>query len=122
MPISLSLRKERRDRRRREWLLANGPCKGCGSWQALEVDHIEPGTKRFTVNFERGRKANEAELAKCQVLCHDCHAIKTKAERKVPVHDHGTRAMYRQKGCRCDECRAWKRRTVAAWRAGRKAA
>lgn len=32
-------------------------------------------------------------------MCRDC--------RRTRDVEHGTRAMYRGRGCRCDECRAW---------------
>ncbi len=31
--------------RRNKWLIDNGPCKKCGTWLNLEVDHIDPTTK-----------------------------------------------------------------------------
>ena len=67
---------------------ANG-CEDCGfnaHPAALDLDHIDPDTKRVT---QSGRRPNPgsmlsystenfvAELAKCRVLCKNCHAIHT---------------------------------------------
>ena len=30
--------------------------------------------------------------------------------------NHGTQHAYRRRGCRCDECRAWKAADMAAYR------
>lgn len=68
--------------RRREWLEANGPCCKCGSSDRLEVDHIDPSQKQinpralWSLSPQNPRRI--AELAKCQVLCHECHKEKTR--------------------------------------------
>ena len=62
--------------RRQEWLSKNGPCKQCGTWENLEIDHIDPKEKIthriWSYNEEKRLKA----LAKCQVLCNECHIKK----------------------------------------------
>ncbi len=90
--------------RRLKWLAENGPCVKCGSSLNLEVDHIDPKTKVSHKVWSWSKPRREAELAKCQVLCRDCHRLKTYGPRR-----HGTQAMYRAEKCRCEECRAWKR-------------
>lgn len=60
-----------------DWLEANGPCKQCGSWSWLEVDHIIPEDKENHAVWSWKKERRDAELAKCQVLCHDCHKIKS---------------------------------------------
>lgn len=69
---------------RTEWIEANGPCS-CGSDVDLEVDHKDPATKVTNAVWAWGKVKREAELAKCQVLCHECHLNKTSVERK---HSH----------------------------------
>lgn len=108
-------------RRRDEWLRANGPCASCGSWDDLEVDHIDRATKEFepTQVWSRRADVRDAELAKCQVLCGECHAAKTKAEWiDLSTAEHGTRARYdsRTRPCRCDSCRAAKAAHMRDWR------
>lgn len=81
-------------RRRWAWISENGPCRWCGSYKDLEVDHIHPETKSMQPAriWSRRKEVRDAELAKCQVLCHDCHEIKTAQERALgwepgyPVH------------------------------------
>lgn len=71
--------KETRERRRTDWFSENGPCS-CGSWADLELDHIDPATKVAHEIWTWGDVRREAELAKCQVLCHDCHSAKSSGE------------------------------------------
>ena len=94
-------------RRRREWL-SDKACVSCGSRENLEVDHIDPTTKVSHRIWSWRAERREAELAKCQVLCRECHHWKTGDERRVPTR-HGTEHMYNHYGCRCEPCRAAKR-------------
>lgn len=70
-------------RRRREWIAANGPCQHCGSTERLEVDHIDPETRVTHAVWSWSKLRRDAELAKCQVLCHDCHVKKTREDRRL---------------------------------------
>lgn len=106
-----------RRKRREEWLRANGPCKECGSWEQLEVDHIDPETKVDHKVWGWAKARREAELAKCQVLCNAHHLKKTLEQRRKA--SHGTAAMYGDHGCRCDECRRWKSATLKRLRAAK---
>ena len=66
-------------KRRSDWIIGNGPCKNCGSWDQLEVDHINPEEKEYNISqiWSRKQEVRDKELAKCQVLCEDCHKEKT---------------------------------------------
>lgn len=88
--------------RRKEWFEKNGPCAKCGSWNDLELDHIDPALKISHSIWSWSENRRNAELAKCQALCHDCHLAKT-AKQRMP--EHGTRGRYRWHKCRCDECK-----------------
>lgn len=90
--------------RRDAWFAENGPCVNCGSWEQLELDHIDPKTKVTSHVWSWSEKRRIEELAKCQVLCSVCHLRKTKAERK-PTLIHGTYYGYNKARCRCDACR-----------------
>jgi len=65
----------------------------CGSWKKLELDHIDPKTKESHKIWSWSEERRNKELKKCQVLCYDCHNIKssidkhnlTVGRRKVPV-------------------------------------
>jgi hypothetical protein len=102
--------------RRAEWFMEKW-CVQCGSIDDLELDHIDP-VKKVSHNVWSWTKARqEVELAKCQVLCHDCHKIKT-IEFLTEVYDHGDRKMYAYRGCRCSLCREGQRKYQQIFRAG----
>lgn len=105
-------------RKRRDDWLADKSCVLCGSVDNLEIDHIDPSTKKLPVYdtvhknrsngvyqiFSWSQERRDAELSKCQVLCHDCHLEKTKIDlSNMYPHNHGTRSEYRR-GCRCRDC------------------
>ena len=94
--------------RRQAWIDENGPCKKCGTWDNLEVDHIDPKLKTLRASslWSRTKEVRDKELANCQVLCKSCHLQKTLAERPPAVH--GTVTMYDDYKCRCDDCKAAK--------------
>lgn len=58
-------------------------CEMCGynaHPAALDFDHIDRSTKAFDVSQFLGRKSDEdikLEIAKCRVLCANCHRIKS---------------------------------------------
>ena len=74
----------RRYTERKHWLasikVASGclDCKLSGPAEALTFDHVQ-GEKKFDVgpSWNQSRAALEAEVAKCEVVCANCHAIRT---------------------------------------------
>jgi hypothetical protein len=94
-----------RQQRRLQWIADHGPCRQCGSFLRLEVDHIDPSTKVDHNVWSWAQKRRENELAKCQVLCHSCHKSKTVAALRKPVV-HGTMSGYKSYYCRCELCKA----------------
>lgn len=114
------MQKRRTERRAFIFERLGGECANCGSKDRLEVDHIDPTIKKWDVaraQFLDGPLDRILEeIAKCQLLCHDCHVAKSKKNRdfggghnKVIDPQHGTAVMYTKK-CKCSECREWKRR------------
>lgn len=96
-----------KDTRRQEFIDSRGGCcEKCGSFDRLEVDHIDKSLKTMnpTRIWSRREEVRDAELANCQVLCYACHKEKTTAERYVD-HPHGVYGRYKY-GCRCSLCRA----------------
>ena len=97
-----------------------GKCTECGSRKKLELDHIDRRKKSFSISklWSVSEKRFQAELKKCQILCHPCHEEKTIAElgQQRSKVMHGTRSSFRF--CHCNLCRAahnqycreWKRR------------
>lgn len=96
--------RQRLVRLRQAWLDSNGPCATCGGAENLEVDHIDPATKTASNLWAWSQVRRADELAKCQVLCRDCHKAKSATERSKPLV-HGTYAGYDTKGCKCQFCR-----------------
>lgn len=111
-------------RRKDEWFGEHGPCALCGSAENLEVDHIDPSQKSFSIHWAIRWDILKIELAKCRALCEPCHT-KLSAEQKLRSVEelkstissdirnglvpksfiHGTRNGYLYYRCRCDLCR-----------------
>lgn len=60
------------------------PCADCGNrfpWYVMEFDHRSPGDKVGDIanmkNYVTGLPKFLAELAKCDVVCANCHAART---------------------------------------------
>lgn len=102
-------------RRREELLRENGPCKKCGSWDRLEVDHINPEQKVSHRIWRWKAETRLAELKKCQPLCYECHKKKSAEEKSRPA-EHGTASCYRR-GCRCEVCRKYQVDRMARYHA-----
>ena len=64
-------------------------CQDCGCEGPAEVltfDHVR-GTKKFNVgqSWNQGRVALEEEMAKCEIVCANCHAKRTKSRQKYDI-------------------------------------
>lgn len=100
--------------RRVAWLRDNGPCS-CGATENLEVDHRDPALKVDHKVWSWSEQRRAAELAKCQVLCIECHKVKTRSEFSRE-REHGTALKYKSDGCRCEACRVAQANSQAEWR------
>ena len=66
-----------------------GECIDCGfpcddvTHVCFAWDHIDPSTKSFSLSKAPNRTWDEidAEIDKCELVCHNCHAIRTYLER-----------------------------------------
>jgi hypothetical protein len=64
-------------------LKANKPCADCGGTfhpQAMVWDHLPGAEKRGDVSHLARRIGKErilAEIAKCELVCANCHAVRT---------------------------------------------
>ena len=100
----------------REWIraltegLAGGERPVPPMWlvERLEVDHIDPTTKVSHRLWSYSVARRDDELAKCQVLCHACHAEKTARYIRSKVA-HGSVTMAVKLRCRCTECLAYRK-------------
>jgi len=99
-------------KRRIKWLEENGPCKKCGSWNDLQVDHVDPDKKVTHRVWSWSKERRDKELAKCQSLCCKCHKQKTKDQVEAIC---GTTSKWRA-GCRCAMCREAHRAYMESWR------
>ena len=79
--------KRQRERKRR-YLNAVKTAIGCEECRynehpcALQFDHIDPDTKLFGIGDVHASMAKMiAEIAKCRVLCANCHALRSYAEK-----------------------------------------
>lgn len=54
-------------------------CLVCGATENLQLDHIDPDQKSFTLGklWSTSQENFLEELTKCQLLCDDCHKTKT---------------------------------------------
>lgn len=73
-------RRERKNQHR-EYLIEmlGGKCVGCGTTENLQFDHIDRKQKEFCIGKSLASKLDKliTEAKKCQLLCDDCHKIKT---------------------------------------------
>lgn len=90
---------------RKSWFDINGPCKHCGSWDNLELDHIVPVKVKHNNSriWIRSKSYRTKELQLCQPLCRTCHRKKNGTETRK--HNHGLN-LYERHGCRCSVCRS----------------
>ena len=67
--------------RKKQQLLEHlgGKCVGCGTDKDLQFDHLVRADKSFTIGGNLNRKMDVliAEADKCQLLCKNCHQLKT---------------------------------------------
>jgi len=59
-----------------------GCCAVCQSTAQLEIDHIDPNAKSFSIGevITHSWGKIEPELKKCQLLCAHCHAKKSETD------------------------------------------
>lgn len=105
-------------RRRADWLDANGPCAKCGSTEDLIVASLKPSKPIPHRVWTYSAQRRDDVLSGCVVLCRSCFRA-----NRWPAPPHGTLARYdsRVHACRCDECRAARKRSEQARRKRRKA-
>lgn len=59
--------------------ILGGACVVCGATENLQLDHLDPDGKSFSVGklWSLAMDTFLEELTKCQLLCDDCHKTKT---------------------------------------------
>lgn len=69
--------------------ILGGVCVVCGSTKDLQLDHLNPSTKKFNLGklWSTNLENFLEELTKCQLLCFTCHQAKTIVyDKKQQVH------------------------------------
>ncbi len=91
-------------RARRLFFLKDKVCRNCGTEKNLQLDHINRADKISHRIWSWSKERIISEMNKCQILCKNCHRVKTTKENSIPGIFHGTRRQY-YRGCRCADCR-----------------
>ena len=65
--------------------IMGGQCINCGSKDNLEIDHIDPHTKSFSISefITHSWEKIGPELEKCQLLCKACHKAKSETDGSI---------------------------------------
>ena len=69
--------------KRRADFFADKECIRCGSHEDLELDHVDPSQKISHNIWSWSEHRRLTEIAKCQILCHDCHVTKSQENGDV---------------------------------------
>jgi hypothetical protein len=77
------------------WSFKRRPCADCGKQYppyVMQFDHLDGSTKAFNLSQSHGkpRAAVLEEIAKCEIVCANCHAARTYErflQGKVEAHD-----------------------------------
>ena len=89
-------------------------CVKCRATENLEIDHIDPATKVSHRIWSWRPARIQAEIAKCRLLCRQCHTEKSADEKRRDT-THGTQQGYKR-GCRCHACTKAKSEATRAYR------
>lgn len=86
---ALNAARKKSQRKNREWLRKRkeaSPCTDCGSFfphYIMEWDHLPGHDKHRNVSSmcNMGRDKIEQEMAKCELVCANCHRVRTHERR-----------------------------------------
>jgi hypothetical protein len=74
---------------KKAWLnqVKNVPCMDCGNCyppECMDFDHRDPSGKRFTIAQNLTRRLSDVleEIAKCDIVCANCHRIRTHQDKQ----------------------------------------
>ena len=86
-----------RKRKNKKYLvdMMGGKCVGCGVTENLQFDHIDRYEKSFCISTELASKLDKLikEASKCQLLCNECHKIKTTINHDANLLAEGKRVI-----------------------------
>ena len=107
---------------RRAVALAGRSCQFCGTTERLEFHHFDRYAKVTHKVWSWAPERRDAELAKCLVLCHDCHVAQHPRPRFCRRGHELTQANSYVKPDGRRECRTCKNRRQLEWLARTRAA
>lgn len=67
--------------------IKSGACSDCGQrfpWYVMQFDHRNSSDKKFAISRAIKSRSTEAvleEITKCDLVCANCHAIRTHGEK-----------------------------------------
>lgn len=95
-PRKYADRTEVRNAHWRIWLneKKSGPCSDCGNRfppECMDFDHRSSEVKLFNIatSFNKSQDSLAAEIAKCDLVCANCHRIRTHMRRAWAQMDNG---------------------------------
>ena len=79
----------------KKWIytyLSRNPCTDCGfsDMRALEFDHLRDKEYNVCQMYSHSLKAIKKEIAKCEVVCANCHRIRTGMRSDTMRHNFDT--------------------------------
>lgn len=83
-------REHKRELRKYLNSLKDDPCTDCGIKYppyVMQFDHLDPALKSFGVSRIPSKSAIDVEAAKCELVCANCHAIRTHGRRPAAKPD-----------------------------------
>jgi hypothetical protein len=89
-------RKERKAKHKQHLIdMLGGKCCGCGATENLQFDHLDRTTKSFNISTSLASKIEklEEEAKKCQLLCQECHQVKTLINHDCEQITYGKRVV-----------------------------
>lgn len=75
--------------------ILGGKCVGCGTTENLQFDHIDRYSKSFCIGKNLASKLEKLveEAKKCQLLCDNCHKVKTTINHDANLLAEGKRVI-----------------------------
>lgn len=101
-------------KKKRNDYLKDKYCAWCWSKEKLNMHHVNKDEKDSHKFWSWSEERRLKEIAKCIVLCEDCHIEHHRKEKTLEIK-HGCNLGY-SRGCRCDECRLYNINRNRAWR------
>jgi hypothetical protein len=75
----------------------SGPCTDCGGrfpTVCMHFDHLDGATKEFEISWAIARTFSleriKLEIEKCELVCANCHAVRTERRRLEGLAEDGT--------------------------------